>query len=518
MLGIPAIAVSQQSHAREMDFRFGARVRLRRRPRASPRGSSRELDDRPLPEGTLLNVNVPRPATRGASRSHGSASGSTATSWSCEEEDARPARRVTGSTGTTRLTDHEDGTDFAAIADGMISVTPLHFDLTDVRRNRGARAAGTCRACVRAASPPAPDARPSAPAKRAAELRREIEHHNHRYYVLDDPEISRHRVRRPAARAARARGGAPGAAHARLADPARRRRGRWSASRRSRTSLPMLSLANARNEDELRAWEKRVAQPARARGLEIAEIRVRDRAEDRRAGDLARLRERRARARRDARRRRDRRGRDRRTCARSGRSRCAIERRRRAALVEVRGEVYLPLADFARLNEQRAAAGQPTFANPRNSAAGSIRQLDPELTASRPLSIWCYGIGASEGLDLDDALRVARVAARARVQGQPGRRAARRHRRRWSRPAARWEERREHARLRDRRRGREGRRLRAAAARWAWSGREPRWAIAFKFAPTTAVTKLQRDRGERRAHRQHRCPFADARAGRRSAA
>ena len=66
----------------------------------------------------------------------------------------------------------------------------------------------------------------------------------------------------------------------------------------------------------------------------------------------------------------------------------------------MRGEVYLPLADFARLNEQRAAEGQPTFANPRNSAAGSIRQLDPKLAAARPLSIWCYGIGASEGLDL----------------------------------------------------------------------------------------------------------------------
>ena len=67
----------------------------------------------------------------------------------------------------------------------------------------------------------------------------------------------------------------------------------------------------------------------------------------------------------------------------------------------MRGEVYLPLADFARLNEQRAAEGENTFANPRNSAAGSIRQLDPKLAAARPLSIWCYGIGASEGLDLE---------------------------------------------------------------------------------------------------------------------
>jgi DNA ligase (NAD+) len=68
------------------------------------------------------------------------------------------------------------------------------------------------------------------------------------------------------------------------------------------------------------------------------------------------------------------------------------------ALLEVRGEVYLPRSAFAKLNEERAAAGEPTFANPRNSAAGSIRQLDPQLAASRPLSIWCYGVGALEGM------------------------------------------------------------------------------------------------------------------------
>ena len=69
----------------------------------------------------------------------------------------------------------------------------------------------------------------------------------------------------------------------------------------------------------------------------------------------------------------------------------------RPRVVEVRGEVYLPLRGFAELNETRAAAGLPTFANPRNSAAGSLRQLDPQATAERPLSIWCYAIGHAEG-------------------------------------------------------------------------------------------------------------------------
>src|SRR4029453_17533979 len=67
-------------------------------------------------------------------------------------------------------------------------------------------------------------------------------------------------------------------------------------------------------------------------------------------------------------------------------------------LVEVRGEVYLPLAGFTELNERRAEAVEPTFANPRNAAAGSIRQLNPTIAAERPLSIWCYGIGAAEGV------------------------------------------------------------------------------------------------------------------------
>ena len=70
-------------------------------------------------------------------------------------------------------------------------------------------------------------------------------------------------------------------------------------------------------------------------------------------------------------------------------------------LLEVRGEIYLPLAAFAELNEQRAAAGEPTHANPRNTAAGSIRQLDPQLAAERPLAMWCYSIGALDGLEFE---------------------------------------------------------------------------------------------------------------------
>lgn len=71
------------------------------------------------------------------------------------------------------------------------------------------------------------------------------------------------------------------------------------------------------------------------------------------------------------------------------------------ALVEVRGEVYLPLDAFRRFNEQQAAEGKPPAPNPRNAAAGSLRQLDPSITARRGLAIWVYGFGLHEGVPVD---------------------------------------------------------------------------------------------------------------------
>jgi DNA ligase (NAD+) len=67
------------------------------------------------------------------------------------------------------------------------------------------------------------------------------------------------------------------------------------------------------------------------------------------------------------------------------------------ARLEVRGEVYFPLSGFARFNETQVAAGKKEAPNPRNAAAGSRRQLDPRVTAARPLSLWVYGFGVREG-------------------------------------------------------------------------------------------------------------------------
>lgn len=69
------------------------------------------------------------------------------------------------------------------------------------------------------------------------------------------------------------------------------------------------------------------------------------------------------------------------------------------SLLEVRGEVFLPVRAFERLNESLLEAGKPPFANPRNSAAGSLRQKDPKVTASRALGMVCHGIGARQGFE-----------------------------------------------------------------------------------------------------------------------
>ena len=69
-------------------------------------------------------------------------------------------------------------------------------------------------------------------------------------------------------------------------------------------------------------------------------------------------------------------------------------------LLEVRGEVYFPVADFAAMNAARLEAGEPTFANPRNAASGALRQKDPAKTAERPLALLCHGAGAVDGLQV----------------------------------------------------------------------------------------------------------------------
>src|SRR5581483_7916988 len=141
------------------------------------------------------------------------------------------------------------------------------------------------------------------------------------------------------------------------------------------------------------------------------------------------------------------------------------------------------------LNERRAEAGLSTFMNPRNSAAGTIRQLDPKLAAERPLSLWAYGVGATEEIGFEthwDALQWLREH---RFPVHPDVKLLRSEDEVIEQRRA-WEERRGSLDFEI-----DGVVVKVSSVelqrRLGSVGREPRWAIAWKFAPTTALTKLK---------------------------
>jgi len=326
----------------------------------------------------------------------------------------------------------------------------------------------------------------SAAAERVAELRSQLEHHGHLYYVLDEPSISDadYDVLLNELRDLEA-------AHPELlsADSPTQRVGARPLERFDPVVhlQPMLSLANARSEDELRAWAQRVLALAEKNELDAEELDyVTEPKIDGLAisllyedGVLVR----------GATRGDGETGED---VTQNLRTIGAIPLRVADAppLLEVRGEIYLPRSDFAKLNEARAAAGEPTFANPRNSAAGSIRQLDPELAAARPLSIWCYAVGAVEGLELETHREWLnwlsghgfKISPDVRVHSDVESLAA---------ECRAWEERRDGLDYEI-----DGVVVKvnnlATQRGLGVVGREPRGAIAWKFAPMTAQTTLRR--------------------------
>ena len=158
------------------------------------------------------------------------------------------------------------------------------------------------------------------------------------------------------------------------------------------------------------------------------------------------------------------------------------------ATLEVRGEVYFPLSAFNRLNERLVAEGKKTAPNPRNAAAGSLRQLNPQITAERELSIWVYGLGRTDGVELDSQWATLEWLRERGFRTNPH---ARLHESLESvaQECAEWERRRIELDYEidgivikvdslD-----QQRRLGALHGR-------PRWARAFKWAPMTAQTKL----------------------------
>ena len=158
------------------------------------------------------------------------------------------------------------------------------------------------------------------------------------------------------------------------------------------------------------------------------------------------------------------------------------------ALIEVRGEVFFPLAAFAELNDSLEEAGKSLFANPRNAAAGSLRQKDPRVTASRPLSIVVHGIGARTGIDFDSQSKAYELLAelglptsdrfklcgtRAEVQKYIDYYQEHRH---------------------DVEHDRDGVVIKvdsiAEQSALGFTSRAPKWAIAFKYPPEEVTTKL----------------------------
>ena len=326
----------------------------------------------------------------------------------------------------------------------------------------------------------------TSPAERAAELRKELDYHGYRYYVLDDPEIGDDvydglidELRKIEAD------------HPELVTPdsPTQRVGGEPVSDLEKVRHPqrMLSLANARSADELRAWIARMRNHLAREGIEDPEFEYV--AEPKIDGLAMSLLYRNGVFERGATRGNGEIGEDVTHNIRTiGSIPLRLDDPDPPAFVEVRGEVYMSLTDFAKLNERRAEAGLSTFMNPRNSAAGTIRQLDPKLAADRPLSFWAYQVGATEGISFAshwDALEWLRAhrfpvhpdVAKLRTEDEVVERCKA------------WEARRGSLDFEI-----DGVVVKVSDVelqrRLGVVGREPRWAIAWKFPPTTAVTTL----------------------------
>lgn len=228
-------------------------------------------------------------------------------------------------------------------------------------------------------------------------LRREIEGHNHRYYVLDAPLVSDAEYDRLMARLLEIE-----QAHPELVvpeSPSQRVGGApLSAFASVRHAVPMLSLGNAFDPEDVQAFDKRVSDTLHEAGLLGPDQPVRYMAEFKFDGLAISLRYEQGRLVQAATRGDGRSGEDVTANIRTLRSVPLMLSGDSPDVLEVRGEVLINRADFERLNETQRSRGEKVFVNPRNAAAGSLRQLDPRITATRPLRFFAYGWGEVRGL------------------------------------------------------------------------------------------------------------------------
>lgn len=225
--------------------------------------------------------------------------------------------------------------------------------------------------------------------ERVEELHRELESHNYRYYVLDDPTISDAQYDSMMRELEKLEEQFPSLSTP--FSPTKRVGGRPREGFATvRHHTPMLSLSNAFDGSELKEFDRRVRQALpdqeisyvvepKVDGLAVSlyyENGILVRGATRGDGET---------------------GEDISENLKTIRS-VPLRLREAVPVLEVRGEAYMAKDSFARLNESREEAGEPLFANPRNAAAGTLRQLDPKVTARRRLGLFVHGIGVSEGI------------------------------------------------------------------------------------------------------------------------
>ncbi len=228
--------------------------------------------------------------------------------------------------------------------------------------------------------------------RRGHELRQQLEYHNYRYYVLDDPEIPDSEYDRLLRELEDLETRYPELAHV---DSPTRKVGGFVARTFSEVThaMPMRSLANAFSDDEVEAFDRRIRELIELESGEVDYV-----AEPKLDGLAVSLRYEngwltQAATRGD--------GRQGENITQNMRqvlgAQTSLSGGGIPAVLEVRGEVFMRKADFDAMNEAQKASGQKTFVNPRNAAAGSLRQIDPSVTARRPLSFFAYALGEVEG-------------------------------------------------------------------------------------------------------------------------
>jgi DNA ligase (NAD+) len=308
-----------------------------------------------------------------------------------------------------------------------------------------------------------------------------INHHNYRYYVLDSPEVADAEYDQLMQQLR-----AIEADHPELLSPdsPTQRVGARPSEQFAvvQHRVPMLSLANAFSADALRTWHERIA---RLLGRDVRDFIIEPKID----GLAIMLRYERGRFTVGATRGDGAQGEDITPNLRTVRTVPLALHDSPPTYLEVRGEVYLSRAAFQKINDERAASGQALFANPRNCAAGSVRQLDSRITAKRPLDVFIYALGEAHGWQPRTQWEMLERFLAWGFKTNPNNRrvetiddviAA----------CAEWEHRRETlayeidgvvVKVND---------LDVQAELGA-VGREPRWAIAFKFPPVQATTVLE---------------------------